>query len=124
MEADDVGEESGGDRRYRVWVPECDEVAILGEAIDDRQHYRLTADLGEALNEIHRDVCPHRVRHDERLEEARRMQMLCFVALTEHPRTKSRTNLLSPGVKEERRRVNVFWMPSCPIPWACSSTVG
>jgi hypothetical protein len=81
VEADDVGEERSGDRRCRVWVPERDEVAIFGEAIDNRQHYRLVADLGEALNEIHRDIHPHRVQHNERLEEAHQMQMLCFVAL-------------------------------------------
>jgi hypothetical protein len=38
-------------------------------------------DLGQRLDEIHRDVCPDSVGHRQGLEEAGRLQGLRFVAL-------------------------------------------
>ena len=74
-------EECPGDQDGSVGVAERDEVGVLGEAIDDGKDNRLAADPRKALDEIHSDVGPHRVWNVERLEEPRRVQVLCLVAL-------------------------------------------
>jgi hypothetical protein len=60
------------------------------------------------LDEVHGVVRPDCVWDDERLEEARGMKLLYFVALANNAST-----LLLCGVKNEaRNRLKVFWMPS------------
>jgi len=62
-------------------VAERDEVRVLGEAVDHREHDGLAADLGEALDEVHGDVRPHLGRDLPRLQETGRLQGLRLVAL-------------------------------------------
>jgi hypothetical protein len=60
MEANNTFEESLSNGEGRVWMAQRNEMRILGEAIHDRQDDALAINPWEALNEIHRDVCPHR----------------------------------------------------------------
>ena len=82
MQPDNVVEERLGDRDGGVGMSKRDEVGVLGEAIDDGEDDGLAADPRKALDEIHSDVSPHRVRNVERLEEPRRVQVLRLVVLT------------------------------------------
>jgi hypothetical protein len=62
-------------------VAQRDEVGVLREAVDDGEDDRLLVDLGQSLDEIHRDVRPHLRWHLERLQQPRRLQRLGLVAL-------------------------------------------
>jgi hypothetical protein len=53
----------------RVWLTEVNEVRVSGEAVDDDEYDGLSVDLGKALNQVHRDICPHLGQHVEWLEE-------------------------------------------------------
>ena len=90
MQPDNIVEESLGNRDGGVGMSKRDEVGVLGEAIDDGEDDRLTADPRKALDEIHSDVGPHRVRNVERLEEPRRVQVLCLIALANSAPTMQR----------------------------------
>lgn len=81
MKANNHLKEGTGDRRRRVWVAEGDEVRVLGERVDNGEDDEFPVDLGEALDEVHRDVCPHLGRYHERLQETRRLQGGGLVAL-------------------------------------------
>jgi len=56
---------------------------VFGEAIHYGENHQFPADLGESYNEIQGDVLPDRRGHRQRLEQPRRVQMLCFVALAD-----------------------------------------
>jgi hypothetical protein len=43
-----------------VGVVERDEVRVLGESVDHREHHRFAVDAWECLDEIHCDVGPYR----------------------------------------------------------------
>jgi hypothetical protein len=81
MEPDNVLGEGRRDRGGGVRVAQGDEVAVLGQAIDHRQDHRLAAHLWESFHEVHRDVLPNLQRHGQWLQQAGRMQVLCFMSL-------------------------------------------
>ena len=59
MQTNNVVEECTCDRGSGVGLGEGDEVRILGESIDHCENDGFTADLGQALDKIHRDVRPN-----------------------------------------------------------------
>lgn len=61
---------------------QSNEVHEFGEAIDNGENNILLVDLGEALDEIHRYVCPHVERHVEWMKKIDRLQGQCVVVLT------------------------------------------
>ena len=63
METNDTVEEGTGHGCSSVGMAERDEVSILGEAIDHHENDRFAAHLGEALDEVHGDICPDLRRH-------------------------------------------------------------
>jgi hypothetical protein len=81
VQANIVVEEGPCDGGRGVQMPQGNEVAVLGEPVDDREDHQLAIDAGESLHEIHGDVGPHNGRHVERLKQASRVKMLGFVAL-------------------------------------------
>lgn len=52
------------------------EVALLGEAIDDREDDRLATDAWQCLNEVEGDISPNSYRHRQGHEEAGWVEML------------------------------------------------
>lgn len=68
MKPHDAIEERSRHESRRVWMTHWDEMGILGETVDDREHHRLAANLGERLNEIHGDISPYLRRHGQGLK--------------------------------------------------------
>jgi hypothetical protein len=60
MEPDNGVEECPSYERRHVGVVECNEVRILGEAVDHREHHLFAMDAWERLDEIQRDICSNR----------------------------------------------------------------
>jgi hypothetical protein len=81
MEFDNALKERLSNGERSVWVAQGNEVRHLGEAVDDREHNRLAADLGKSFNEIHGNVAPDRLRHIKGLEQTGGVQMISFIAL-------------------------------------------
>lgn len=63
MQADNPLKEGAGNRCGGVGVAEVDEVCILGEAVNDGEDDGFLVDLGQAFDEVHRDVGLHLGRH-------------------------------------------------------------
>jgi hypothetical protein len=63
MEANDVSEEGVSDGLSGVGVRQGDEMAVLAEAIHNREDDRLALHLGQRLNEVDADVSPHSRRN-------------------------------------------------------------
>ena len=59
MQTNNAVEECTCNRSGGVWMAEGDEVRVLGESVDHRENDGFTADLGRALDKIHRDVRPN-----------------------------------------------------------------
>jgi hypothetical protein len=59
VKPDDAVEEGAGDGGCRVGVAEHNKMCVLGEAVDDSEDDRLTADFGQPFNEVHGDDRPH-----------------------------------------------------------------
>jgi len=72
VEADDVGEEGLGHGLGGIRMAECDEVAVLAEAVDDGEDDRLPVDLRQRLDEIQPYVGPDHRGHWEGQQETRR----------------------------------------------------
>jgi hypothetical protein len=62
-------------------VPQCDEVRINGELVDDGEHDHFFINTGESLDEIHCDISPDGRRHVKQLEKPR---LLATLATTSH----------------------------------------
>jgi hypothetical protein len=95
MKSDDAVEEGTSDGRGCVGVAERNKMCILGEAVDDGEDDRLAADLGQPLDEVHGNICPHLGRHLQGLQEPGRLKGFCLVALARgacaHPILHQRT---------------------------------
>lgn len=59
MEAHYVDEERAGNRCCRVWVPERDEVRVIGESVNDGEDDALAMDFRQPLDEVHGNICPY-----------------------------------------------------------------
>ena len=81
MQPDNAVEESASDGGRGVRVAERNKMHILGEAIDHREDDRLAADLGQALDEVHRNIHPHLRRNVKGLQQPGGLQCLRLVAL-------------------------------------------
>jgi hypothetical protein len=55
---------------------------VLGQPIDDRHDDGLATDLGESFDEVHGDVHPHRIRNRQWMKQTSRVEVLCFIVLT------------------------------------------
>lgn len=62
-------EEGVGDRDIHVRVTKGDEVRVHGEEVNDDGNNKLSMDLREAFDEVHRYVGPHLGWYIERLKE-------------------------------------------------------
>jgi hypothetical protein len=81
MKPHNLVEEGLAHRCHRVRMPRRDEMCILGQSVHNRQHHGLAIDPWKVFNEVHRDVHPNRHRDRKRLQQPRRMKVLCLVAL-------------------------------------------
>ena len=68
MQTNNVVEECTCNRGGRVGMAKGDEVRVLGESVNHRENDGFAADLGQALDKIHRDVCPNLGRDVEGLQ--------------------------------------------------------
>jgi hypothetical protein len=76
VETNDVGEECLRHGLGGVRVRQWDEVAVLVEAVDDREDDRLPVYPGQRLHEVHADVCPDDGGHWQRLQQASQVRVL------------------------------------------------
>jgi hypothetical protein len=84
VESNDVGEEGTRCHCRGVGMGKGNEMGVFGELIHHCENHRFTANLGETLNEIHDDINPHREWHLKELQQASRVEVLCFVPLAHH----------------------------------------
>jgi len=82
METNNVGEEGLRHGLSNVRVRQGDEVAVLAEAVDNREDDRLPVHPWQWLHEVEADVRPNGRRDGKRQEQSRRMKVLRLVPLT------------------------------------------
>lgn len=70
MEPDNIVEEGACDRCCCEGVAECDEMCVLGEAVDHREDNGLSSHLGQPMDEVERDIRPDLGRQLEGLLQA------------------------------------------------------
>jgi hypothetical protein len=98
-------------------VAKGDEVCVHGEAVDNGEDDRHPMDLGQALNEIYRNIGPYLGHHVEGLQETGRLLGLGLVALACAAGAHEVVyQMVSPGMKKSAHsRCSVFWRPRGPL---------
>jgi hypothetical protein len=81
VKLDDNVEEEVCDGGCHIGIPQWKEVSIFGKPVDNDEDDRFSMNLGQPFNEVDGDISPDDHRYVQWLQVARRMKLLCLIAL-------------------------------------------